>query len=257
MRLRPIHLATSLTVLGLVLLAPTATASSDPAPGAVAASAPAVVDATQAPPSPTDGPCAYRPTPRFPSPRPVGLPPDPDPTRASGMVPVTLETSRGPIPLVLNRRWAPCTVQSFLHLMRSNFYDRTVCHRLTTYSTLKVLQCGDPLGNGRGGPGYEYKDELPHMLLPWPQDLTNLRRTYFRGALAMANAGPDTNGSQFFLTYEDSRLFPDYAVFGYIEPSGLRVLDRVAAAGVRPAAPGAPLDGRPKLSVTIRDVGRS
>ncbi|MFE5681041.1 peptidylprolyl isomerase [Streptomyces erythrochromogenes] len=125
---------------------------------------------------------------------------------------MAVRTSQGQLPLRLDRAKAPCTVQSFLHLARHGFYDRTVCHRLTAYPTLKVLQCGDPTGTGEGGPGYKYKDELPVDLPPAPTDPTGARRLYGRGLLAMANAGPDTNGSQFFVVYGDSALRPKHGV---------------------------------------------
>ena len=153
--------------------------------------------------------------------------------------------------MVLNRAEAPCTVQSFVHLLQSRFYNDTICHRLTTYPTLSVLQCGDPSGTGEGGPGYKFRDELPTNLPPAPSDPTGARRVYARGVLAMANAGPDTNGSQFFLVYADSALRPNYSIFGTVLPIGLRTLDRIAAAGVAPDDPGAPLDGKPALSTTI------
>jgi peptidyl-prolyl cis-trans isomerase B (cyclophilin B) len=164
---------------------------------------------------------------------------------------VTLFTNHGPIPMILKRADAPCTVQSFVHLLRSRFYDNTICHRLTTYPTLSVLQCGDPSGTGEGGPGYRYGDELPTDLPPAPTDPTGARRVYARGVLAMANAGPDTNGSQFFLVYKDSALRPDYTIFGRVLPLGLRTLDRIAAGGVAPDDPGAPLDGAPALTTKI------
>ncbi len=184
-----------------------------------------------APPTGTKGPCGYTSTPDEPPARPVSLPPDPAHTPDKGVVKVVVATNQGPMLLSLDRAKAPCTVQSFLHLAKSRFYDFTTCHRLTLYPTLKVLQCGDPSGTGEGGPGYSYKDELPTDLPNWPGDTTGTRKVYARGTLAMANAGPNTNGSQFFLVFADSRLRPDYTVFGTVDRLGLKTLDKVAAAG--------------------------
>jgi peptidyl-prolyl cis-trans isomerase B (cyclophilin B) len=185
-------------------------------------------------PGSTKGPCGYTATPDDPPARPVSLPPDPKHTPDKGIVKVLVATNQGPMLLSLDRAKAPCTVQSFLHLAKSRFYDFTTCHRLTLYSTLKVLQCGDPSGTGEGGPGYSYKDELPTDLPNWPTDPTGTSKVYARGTLAMANAGPDTNGSQFFLVFGDSRLRPDYTVFGSVDRLGLATLDRVAAGGIAP-----------------------
>jgi peptidyl-prolyl cis-trans isomerase B (cyclophilin B) len=208
--------------------------------------------AAAGPAEPTPGPCAYTPTPDEPAARPVRLPRDPDPTPARGKVRVVLWTNQGLIPVVLDRAAAPCTVQSFLHLTRSRFYDRTTCHRLTAYPTLSVLQCGDPTGTGEGGPGYRYRDELPTGLPPAPSDPTGVRRLYARGVLAMANAGPDTNGSQFFLVYADSALRPNYTIFGHVDPLGLRTLDRIAAGGIAPTPDDpAPVDGAPARRADI------
>jgi len=161
-------------------------------------------------------------------------------------------TNQGPLPLTLDRAKAPCTVQSFVHLARWRFYDRTTCHRLTTYPTLQVLQCGDPTGTGEGGPGYSYKDELPVGLPPAPTDPTGARKVYARGVLAMANAGPDTNGSQFFVVYGDSALRPDYSIFGTVNGVGLSTLDRIAAGGtvITDDNPDG-LDGAPKRTTNI------
>src|SRR3954468_12225912 len=135
---------------------------------AVTGTAGAPAAPTAAPPKTTHGACRYTETPDEPAARPVPLPPDPRHTPSHGKVEVVLRTNLGAIPLTLDRAQAPCTVQSFLHLVRHRFYDVTICHRLTTYPTLKVLQCGDPTGTGEGGPGYRYRDELPTTLPPAP-----------------------------------------------------------------------------------------
>jgi peptidyl-prolyl cis-trans isomerase B (cyclophilin B) len=219
--------------------------------GSASAAGPART-ADPAPPKVTPGPCKYTETPDEPPARPVPLPRDPRRTPDRGTVAVVLKTNLGDIPLTLNRAKAPCTVQSFLHLVRHRFYDRTICHRLTAYPTLKVLQCGDPTGTGEGGPGYRYKDELPTDLEPAPNDPTGVRRIYPRATLAMANAGPDTNGSQFFLVYADSVLRPNYTIFGTTGRTGLRTLDRIAAGGIAPTPENpAPVDGAPKLRTEI------
>ncbi|WP_026315921.1 peptidylprolyl isomerase [Actinokineospora enzanensis] len=215
-------------------------------PGAASA------DAHPRPPKVTKGPCQYTATPDDPAARPVPLPPDPRHTPDRGRVRVDLPTSQGQIGLTLDRAKAPCTVQSFLHLTEHHFYDFTTCHRLTAYPTLKVLQCGDPSGTGEKGPGYKYKDELPTDLPDYPGDTTGTRKLYARGLLAMANAGPDTNGSQFFLVYGDSRLLPNYTVFGSVDQRGLSTLDKVAAGGIVPTADDpAPVDGAPVKTTKI------
>jgi peptidyl-prolyl cis-trans isomerase B (cyclophilin B) len=200
----------------------------------------------------TKGPCQYTQTPDDPAARKVPLPPDPR-RPPTGDRRAVLETNMGTITLTLVGDKAPCTVQSFAHLVRHRFYDRTSCHRLTAYPTLKVLQCGDPSGTGAGGPGYRYRDELPTDLPPVPD---RPDRVYYpRGVLAMANAGPDTNGSQFFLVYADSILRPNYTVFGWIDDAGLAVLDAIAAGGITPTPENpAPVDGAPALPSNILDA---
>ncbi len=210
------------------------------------------------PPNSTKGPCKYTETPDDPASRPVGLPRDPKRTPSRGTADVVLKTNQGDIPLKLIRPKAPCTVQSFLHLVHYRFYDRTSCHRLTAYPTLKVLQCGDPSGTGSGGPGYQYKDELPTDLEPAPNDPTGARRIYPRGTLAMANAGPNTNGSQFFLVSSDSVLRPNYTIFGTVSEAGLATLDKIAKGGIAPTPENpAPVDGKPALPVNISKAKRT
>ncbi|MFE7417709.1 peptidylprolyl isomerase [Rhodococcus sp. NPDC057529] len=149
-----------------------------------------------------------------------------------GTVPVDLQTSAGPIGLVLDRAEAPCTVNSFTSLAQQGYFDDTPCHRLTTEVGLQVLQCGDPSGSGTGGPGYGFDTEYPETAFA-PNDpaLAN-PVVYPRGTVAMANSGqPGSNGSQFFLVYADSVLPPNYTVFGSISEEGLATVEKIAADG--------------------------
>lgn len=176
----------------------------------------------------------------------------------SGKVPTTpptvsvsmSTTDRENLGLVLDNAKAPCTVNSFASLAQKGYFNDTPCHRLTTAPSLSVLQCGDPTGSGTGGPGYQFANEYPTD--QYPQDDPALQQpvTYPRGTLAMANAGPGTNGSQFFLVYKDSQLPPNYTAFGTIDATGLATLDKIAAAGVA----GGGQDGKPATPVTIKSV---
>jgi peptidyl-prolyl cis-trans isomerase B (cyclophilin B) len=115
---------------------------------------------------------------------------------------------------------------------------------------LGVLQCGDPAGDGTGGPGYEFANEYPTDQYAPNDPAAKQPVSYPRGTLAMANAGPGTNGSQFFLVYQDSMLPPQYTVFGTIQQDGLATLDKIAEAGVK----GGGEDGPPATKVTIKSV---
>ena len=174
-----------------------------------------------------------------------------------GRVPTTpatveaeITTDRGIIGIQLNNAQAPCTVNNFASLAGQGYFDGTRCHRLTTAAELGVLQCGDPSGTGKGGPGYQFPNEYPTNQYRLTDPAVNIPVVYPRGTLAMANAGSGTNGSQFFLVYEDSELPPTYTVFGSIDASGLNVLDEIAADGVRDGSD----DGAPATSVTIQTV---
>lgn len=163
--------------------------------------------------------------------------PTPPAEPLTGPASVLLATSQGDITLALATDAAPCTTSSFRTLVDAGYYDDTPCHRLTTEGIF-VLQCGDPTGTGSGGPGYSFANE-------------NLEgATYPRGTLAMANAGPDTNGSQFFLVYADTQLPPEYTPFGTIDEAGLAVVDAVAETGVEGGAG----DGAPATPVQIEDA---
>ncbi|WP_067545525.1 peptidylprolyl isomerase [Nocardia crassostreae] len=162
----------------------------------------------------------------------------------------TMVTSAGEIGLNLNAGESPCTVNSFESLAKQNFFDGTACHRMTTGKGLQVLQCGDPSGTGMGGPGYEFDNEYPTDQYAADDQAAQFPVDYKRGVLAMANAGPGTNGSQFFLVYGDSQLPPQYTIFGTVDEAGLATLDKIAQAGVAGGAP----DGKPATDVTIQSV---
>jgi peptidyl-prolyl cis-trans isomerase B (cyclophilin B) len=112
------------------------------------------------------------------------------------------------------------------------------------------LQCGDPKGDGTGGPGYQFANEYPTDQYPPNDPKAQDPVLYPRGTLAMANAGPGTNGSQFFMVYKDSQLPPQYTVFGTIQADGLATLDKIAKAGVA----GGGDDGAPAQEVTITSL---
>ncbi|MDD7964792.1 peptidylprolyl isomerase [Actinomycetospora lemnae] len=179
-------------------------------------------------PEPVAAPaCQYNPS--EPAAKP-NTPPDPNPP-ATGTVNVDLQTSQGAIPLTLDRASAPCAVNAVVSLASQGFYDDTPCPRLVTGQGLQVLQCGDPTGSGAGGPGYQYAEEPPQGLPPYP-GAEGQASTYARGLVAMAKSSqPGSTGSQFFLVYGDSALPPEYSVIGRIATEGLAVLDRVGAGG--------------------------
>jgi peptidyl-prolyl cis-trans isomerase B (cyclophilin B) len=165
-------------------------------------------------------------------------------------VAVTIKTTAGAIGVQLARNESPCTVNSFVNLAQQKFFDDTACHRLTTSPGLSVLQCGDPKGDGTGGPGYKFADEYPTDQYKPGDPAAHQPVIYPRGTLAMANSGPDTNGSQFFLVYKDSELPPNYTVFGTIGEEGLTNLDKIAAGGVARGKD----DGPPATTVNINSV---
>ncbi len=159
------------------------------------------------------------------------------PTDTAKSTAIVLATNCGKITISLDAK-APKTSSIMSFLAQNKFFDATKCHRLTT-SGIFVLQCGDPAGDGTGSPGFSFADEnLPAG--------TNGSYTYPRGTVAMANSGPNTNGSQFFLVYKDSPLPPNYSVWGTVS-AGLDVIDAIAGAGTADGSG----DGAPKQPVTI------
>jgi peptidyl-prolyl cis-trans isomerase B (cyclophilin B) len=222
---------------------PTSTTAAPPptsAPDSTTTPAPARRESMPQRPTPLENPisCQYPADQRSKAAKPVNGPPAGQ-VPSNGTVTATVKTTAGDLQLTLDRTLAPCTVHNFVSLANQNYYTGTSCHRLGTEG-LRMLQCGDPLGTGTGGPGYTFKDET------FPQ------LTYGRGVLAMANAGPDTNGSQFFMVYGDAPLPPYYTVFGSISDEGLRVLDKVASAGVDPVSAQQTGDGTGKPRTPVQ-----
>ena len=163
------------------------------------------------------------------------------PSAPTGLTPaqqITFVTNCGDF-VVQTDQNAPNTVGILSFFAKNKFYDGVNCHRLTT-DGIFVLQCGDPSGNGSGGPGFTFADEN------LPKADANGTYIYPRGTLAMANSGPNTNGSQFFIVYQDSPLPPNYSVWGELT-SGLEILDAIAAAGTVTGQ----TDGPPAQSVVI------
>ena len=165
-------------------------------------------------------------------------------------VSASMATNQGNIGLQLDNAKSPCTVNSFASLAQQGFFNDTPCHRLTTSGGLAVLQCGDPTGQGTGGPGYQFDNEYPTNQFQPDDPKLGQPVVYPRGTLAMANAGPGTNGSQFFLVYKDSQLPPNYTMFGTIDQTGLATLDKIAAAGTADGSP----DGKPKNDVQVKSI---
>jgi cyclophilin family peptidyl-prolyl cis-trans isomerase len=144
-----------------------------------------------------------------------------------------METSMGTLVIALDAISAPKTVNNFVFLALNHYYDGVIFHRIINGF---VCQGGDPEGTGRGGPGYRFADELPKP------------GQYQIGSLAMANAGPNTNGSQFFIISGSSgvQLPPAYSLFGQVV-KGLDIVDQMQRV---PTMPG----DRPKDDVVIRSV---
>ena len=151
----------------------------------------------------------------------------------------TFATNCGNIVVTTVGAKAPITITQLATLARGGFFNNTLCHRLTTQG-LYVLQCGDPTATGGGGPNFTYRDEnLP------VEGLNN----YPAGTVAMANSGPGTNGSQFFLVFADTTLGANYTIWGTIT-QGLDIVKAIAKAGVK----GGGADGAPNQPISINRV---
>ncbi|MEU4402914.1 peptidylprolyl isomerase [Streptosporangium sp. NPDC023963] len=225
----------------------TATATTDPAPSDNAS--PAASEAAGPQPKafdPASGTCGYVAEAGGGPAKNVGLPPEKADLTPKKM---TLKTNLGDIVIKVAADKTPCTVNSFAFLAQKKYFNGSKCHRLGS-DQFPMLQCGDPLAkadgknptDGQGGPGYRFVNE-------------NLEGAkYTRGVVAMANSGPDTNGSQFFMVYGDTQLPAQYTPFGTVT-KGLEILDKVNKAGFIPPGDGG--TGAPKETVEIKDVTMS
>ncbi|MER6612984.1 peptidylprolyl isomerase [Streptomyces xantholiticus] len=186
---------------------------------------------------------------------PLDLPPSSSPSKSSNPEPAmaidkkakysfSIKTNQGDIAIAMDAAKTPHTVNSFKSLADKGYFDGTKCHRLTTQNIF-VLQCGDPKGDGTGGPGYTIPDENLGGLGKPAADGTV---TFPAGTVAMANTSrPNSGGSQFFLVYKDTKLPPSYTPFGTMDDKGLKVVNDVAKAGVE----GGGTDGPPKKAVSV------
>lgn len=146
-----------------------------------------------------------------------------------------LHTDKGDITVSLHVKETPATVNNFVYLSKKGFYDNTIFHRVIAGF---MIQGGDPNGNGTGGPGYRFNDEP-------------ITGTYTRGTMAMANSGPNTNGSQFFIMHADYDLPKNYVIFGSVT-DGMGVVDTIATASVHAGSSGE--DSTPDSPVHIKSI---
>ena len=151
----------------------------------------------------------------------------------------TFMTNCGDIVIQANGKSAPITVTALAALANGGFYNKTFCHRLVT-DEIYVLQCGDPTGTGMGGPNFSYRDEnLPQAV----------QTNYPAGTVAMANSGANTNGSQFFIVFQDTSMNPNYTIWGRVT-KGLEIVRAIAEAGVADGS----TNGMPKQTIAIERV---
>jgi cyclophilin family peptidyl-prolyl cis-trans isomerase len=154
---------------------------------------------------------------------------------------ITITTTLGDIVFRTYDADAPKTVENFVTLAGKKFYENVVFHRVIKGF---MIQGGDPTGTGAGGPGYKFADELD-------PNTESAKRGYVKGTVAMANAGPNTNGSQFFIMHADYPLPHNYTIFGHVV-SGQEVVDAIAS--VKTDASDRPLTPVVMKSVTIKDL---
>ena len=151
---------------------------------------------------------------------------------------ITLNTNCGKIVIAANSKNAPVTTSMLIGLIKSGFYDMSICHRMISSGAASLLQCGDPTASGFGGPPFTFKDEN----LPSPAE-----KNYPVGSVAMANPGSkNQNGSQFFIMANDTTLDPNYSIWGKVI-SGLEIVKVIVDNGTEDNKP----VGKPRIKIAI------
>jgi cyclophilin family peptidyl-prolyl cis-trans isomerase len=220
-----------------------------PRPGA-APGAPVPALPAFAPPPDLGANCRYPPT-QDQALKPANPPADGRVSTDPPVIRATISTNVGDIGIALDNAKAPCTVNSFVNLVKQQFFNGTQCGKLMTQSDFGILQCGGPENEGTGGPGYQYADEYPVNQYSPNDPALKQPVLYPRGSLSMANGlAPDTNQSQFNMFYKDSVSDPFFTIFGTIDEAGLTTIDKIVKAGVLGNAD----DGLPSSPVTITSV---
>ncbi|MEK7609713.1 MAG: peptidylprolyl isomerase [Patescibacteria group bacterium] len=153
---------------------------------------------------------------------------------------ITIETNKGTIVFETYDADAPKTSENFITLAKKGFYDNLIFHRVIRDF---MIQGGDPTGTGMSGPGYQFEDELN-------PNTESYKAGYVRGTVAMANSGPNTNGSQFFIMHQDYQLPHSYTIFGKVI-SGMDVVDAIANSQIGPNDK--PVQAVVMKKVTIKD----
>jgi serine/threonine protein kinase/cyclophilin family peptidyl-prolyl cis-trans isomerase len=220
-----------------------------PRPGA-APGAPVPALPAFAPPPDLGANCQY-PASKDPAVKPVNPPPDGKVSTDPPVIRATISTNFGAIGIELDNAKAPCTANSFVNLVRQQFFTRTQCGQLFIQGDFGMLQCGGPDSEGTGGPGYEFADEYPVNQYGPNDPALKQPALYPRGTLSMAPfSGPNPNGSQFNMYYKDSVNDPSQTIFGTVDQAGLATIDKIVKGGII----GKGDVGLPSSPVTITSV---
>ncbi|OBH03958.1 protein kinase [Mycobacterium sp. E2699] len=202
-----------------------------------------------APPPGLGANCQYRPAPD-PASKPATPPPSGRVSTEPAQIHATISTNFGDIGIQLANNESPCAVNSFVSLAKQGFFDNTQCGRIIDEPEGGTLLFGGPDADGGGGPGYEFADEYPTNQYPAGDPALKATVIYPRGTVAMAQSGPNTNESQFFIVYRDAEIEPTSTVFGSVDSAGLDTLDKMAKVGVA----GDRTRGNPATTITITSV---